>query len=338
MKHDIPAFLLAALATVSVNVPSVSFADFECPEVQATTESCGQAVCPEDGVQAGDALRALKAAVGSAYCADCRCDVDSSGSIAATDALKILASAVGAPAALNCPACNSLTLHPVEAEAPALAAASATIGAAALPSQWFTYSSTPLVDGRTVVIGRQQFNPLAARLLLLDEEGEVTSNNILLEGVVTDGRLDCSAGTRRCVTTYRFLSDGERPFPVLVFDVDAVQEQDAIFLKGVVEEGEGDTEISTGAGADRFACDASGICVAAWLLSRTTIVDQDASDTEHLGYYARAFNAHTGEAGPEIALADSDPMNVFVPLVGALGDNVFRIELPAGEVFVFEVR
>jgi hypothetical protein len=339
MKSDRSALLVATIVVVNFTLAPGAFAAWECPELDATAESCGQSVCPEDGVQAEDALAALRAAVGAAYCAACRCDVDSSGGIGATDSLKILRSAVGSPGDLECPACNSLTLHPVESAAPGTAPASEDpISAASLPPQWFSYSSTLLADGRTAVIGRQQLAPLTTRLLLLDDEGEVTSNSILFDGVGTDGRLTCAAGTARCVTTYRFLSDSETPYPVLVFNVDAVEEQDAIFLKGVVEEGEGDTEISTGAGPERFACDESGICVAAWLLARTTIVDQDASDTEYLGYYARAFNAHTGEAGPEIALADTDPMNVFVPAVTALGDDVFRIVLPAGDVFVFEVR
>lgn len=340
MKSDRSALLVSAVLVVGFTFAPAAFADWECPELEATAESCGQSVCPEDGVQAGDALASLRAAVGAAYCAACRCDVDSSGSVGATDSLKILRSAVGSPDDLDCPACNSLTLHPVESEAPSAepTAPAGSITTTALPPQWFSYSSTPLADGRTAVIGRQQLAPLTTRLLLLDEGGEVTSNSILFDGVGTDGRLTCAAGTTRCVTTYRFLSDEETPFPVMVFNVDAVEERDSIFLKDVVEEGEGDVEISTGAGADRFACDESGICVAAWLLARTTIVDQDASDTEYLGYHARAFNVHSGEAGPEIALADSDPLGVFVPTVTALGADVFRIELPAGDVFVFEVR
>jgi hypothetical protein len=66
---------------------------------------CGDA--DSDGVVAStDALIALYAAVGSAFCAPCVCDVNASGAITATDAQSVLAAAVGLPVELVCPACS----------------------------------------------------------------------------------------------------------------------------------------------------------------------------------------------------------------------------------------
>ncbi len=58
---------------------------------------------PPDLPTATDALFALRAAVGSALCASCDCDVNSSGGITATDALLILKAAVGGGVTLVCP-------------------------------------------------------------------------------------------------------------------------------------------------------------------------------------------------------------------------------------------
>ena len=57
-------------------------------------------------VTAADALLILRAAVGSATCADCVCDVDGSGAVTATDALLTLKKAVGQAVELTCPACD----------------------------------------------------------------------------------------------------------------------------------------------------------------------------------------------------------------------------------------
>jgi hypothetical protein len=66
---------------------------------------CGDA--DSDGVVAStDALIALYAAVGSASCALCVCDVNASGAVTATDAQAVLAAAVGLPVELDCPACG----------------------------------------------------------------------------------------------------------------------------------------------------------------------------------------------------------------------------------------
>ncbi|MFN2377146.1 MAG: hypothetical protein ABR538_11455 [Candidatus Binatia bacterium] len=57
-------------------------------------------------VTAGDALTALRTAVGSTSCELCRCDVNSSGGVASGDALLILKHAVGQVVAFNCPPCS----------------------------------------------------------------------------------------------------------------------------------------------------------------------------------------------------------------------------------------
>jgi hypothetical protein len=73
----------------------------------------GAAVCGHgseatigSSLKANDALVTLRAAVGTAPCPDCRCDVDDSGDVTAGDALRVLRAAVGIPVALNCPACS----------------------------------------------------------------------------------------------------------------------------------------------------------------------------------------------------------------------------------------
>jgi cysteine-rich repeat protein len=57
-------------------------------------------------ITASDALFTLSAAVGSAPCDPCICDVNNSGSITATDALFVLNSAVSLPVVLECPSCE----------------------------------------------------------------------------------------------------------------------------------------------------------------------------------------------------------------------------------------
>jgi len=66
--------------------------------------TCGDA--DADGkVSATDALLVLRASVGAAECAECRCDVNAVGGVSATDALLILRAAVGQPVSLACPSC-----------------------------------------------------------------------------------------------------------------------------------------------------------------------------------------------------------------------------------------
>ena len=57
-------------------------------------------------VTASDALFVLRAAVGSASCELCVCDVNGSGTVTASDALVVLRRAVGQPVELACPACT----------------------------------------------------------------------------------------------------------------------------------------------------------------------------------------------------------------------------------------
>jgi len=66
---------------------------------------CGDADS-NDAVSSTDALLALFAAVGSALCEPCVCDVNSSGGVTAVDAQLLLSAAVGLPADLVCPVCE----------------------------------------------------------------------------------------------------------------------------------------------------------------------------------------------------------------------------------------
>ena len=66
---------------------------------------CGDA--DSDGTLGStDALIALYAAVGSAFCEACVCDVNTSGDVTATDAQAVLAAAVALPVELVCPPCG----------------------------------------------------------------------------------------------------------------------------------------------------------------------------------------------------------------------------------------
>jgi hypothetical protein len=66
---------------------------------------CGDADS-NDAVASTDALVALNAAVGSAFCETCVCDVNSSGAVTAVDAQLILSASVGLPSELVCPVCQ----------------------------------------------------------------------------------------------------------------------------------------------------------------------------------------------------------------------------------------
>jgi hypothetical protein len=66
---------------------------------------CGDADS-NGSVSSTDASIALRAAVGTASCEACRCDVNASGGITATDAQAVLAAAVGLSVELVCPACS----------------------------------------------------------------------------------------------------------------------------------------------------------------------------------------------------------------------------------------
>lgn len=80
------------------------------PTTTTTTTMPAEAMCGDasgDGrISASDALQILRAAVGSAACELCRCDVDSNGTVAASDALIVLRRAVGHAVELICSACG----------------------------------------------------------------------------------------------------------------------------------------------------------------------------------------------------------------------------------------
>jgi hypothetical protein len=67
---------------------------------------CAQPVSTGSGPVATDALFVLRAAVGTATCENCVCDIDGNGSVSASDALAVLKAATGQPISLNCPACS----------------------------------------------------------------------------------------------------------------------------------------------------------------------------------------------------------------------------------------
>ena len=66
---------------------------------------CADPVSPFNKITAGDALFVLKAAVGTATCDPCQCDVNGSGGVTSSDALLTLKAAVSIQVTLNCPAC-----------------------------------------------------------------------------------------------------------------------------------------------------------------------------------------------------------------------------------------
>jgi uncharacterized membrane protein len=70
---------------------------------RASTCVCGAPSTRDETPKASDALFILRTAVGSSLCALCSCDVDASGAINAADALRTLKAAVGQPFPLNCP-------------------------------------------------------------------------------------------------------------------------------------------------------------------------------------------------------------------------------------------
>ena len=74
---------------------------------------CGDAI-DDDEIAAGDALIALRTAVGTSMCEPCVCDVNSEGGILASDALLILRAAVGLEVELNCVPCPAASGAPGE--------------------------------------------------------------------------------------------------------------------------------------------------------------------------------------------------------------------------------
>lgn len=104
----------AGSVTVDVRVRDMGGAvkDAVAAQARVTTQDLGGALCghasgsgAEASITAGDALFALRGAVGALVCEPCRCDVDASGKVQASDALLILRYAVGLGVELACPAC-----------------------------------------------------------------------------------------------------------------------------------------------------------------------------------------------------------------------------------------
>ena len=326
---------------VTLAQPVDARAAWECPEVAATAESCGQAVCPEDGIQTEDALKALKAAVGTAYCAACRCDTDDSGAVTASDASRILRAAIGPPVNFRCGQCNSLSLHLVEN--PNAVSADAEIAVSCFtqfPWQYTRLGIAVLSDGRVACLIRYTMFPMKTRLAVNDGEGNLLSETVVLDGVYALPGLDCKAGSDRCVTSWH--SFGQESLAATVINADSPNVTDTVVIKLEERDGQNLTEITTGPVGSKLACDPSGVCVAAWLLLRTTTVDQDAfEDYEALAIFAAAFNARTGELGSELLIDSADPDDYRGPSIIGLGENRFAVTTyrGAGETTRFvEVR
>jgi hypothetical protein len=317
------------LVLAMIAQPSTVRASWECPEIGATPDSCGQAICPEDGVQTSDALRALRAAVGSTYCGACRCDADDNGSITATDASRILRNAVGQPVELTCSACNALTLRIVENQEAVSDDPAAGRSARSANLSFTSLGTSTLPDGRTASLIRYTMFPMQTRLVVRDGEGGLISETVVLDNVYAPGGLDCTAGSERCVT--RWHNFGQLNLAAIVINADSPTDTGTIYLKVPVSEGEGLTDIETGAGGSAIACDPSGICVAAWVLQRLTTVDQDFEESEFLGIFARAFHSRTGEMGDELFLEPTDPSNSPGLGVVRVGDNRFSVTIYEGE-------
>lgn len=73
-----------------------------CVDDDGACKLCGSPVST-DSTTVSDALFMLRAAIGTATCNVCVCDVDDSGTVAATDALLTLRFAIGQNVALACP-------------------------------------------------------------------------------------------------------------------------------------------------------------------------------------------------------------------------------------------
>ncbi|HEY2773901.1 MAG TPA: PEP-CTERM sorting domain-containing protein [Candidatus Binatia bacterium] len=105
---DLGNYLGAQMAAVNVGavVSPTTTTTTTTTSSSSTSSTVPVAICGDANddthINAGDALVALHAAVGSVVCALDRCDVDHSGSVTASDALRILKAAVGQPIVLDC--------------------------------------------------------------------------------------------------------------------------------------------------------------------------------------------------------------------------------------------
>ena len=92
------------LATAFVTLAIVAAPPFAAVP-HAALGDCGQPASTGSSPVATDALVALRAAVGTATCEPCVCDVDGSGATTASDAARILRVSVGQPHSFDCPEC-----------------------------------------------------------------------------------------------------------------------------------------------------------------------------------------------------------------------------------------
>jgi len=90
--------------TTTVPPPTTSLPASTTTTMPSCPSGCGVPISGGPSPTASDALFILQAAVGSATCELCACDVNDDGSVTATDALVTLKRAVGQPIDLVCPA------------------------------------------------------------------------------------------------------------------------------------------------------------------------------------------------------------------------------------------
>ena len=106
-NHQVPGIFLKDACT---NESCAGLSDLLSSTTTTTLPDllCGDA--NDDGkITAGDALFALRAAVGTTTCPLQVCDYTGDGKIAASDALSILRASVGQAVAANCPSLPPLT-------------------------------------------------------------------------------------------------------------------------------------------------------------------------------------------------------------------------------------
>ncbi len=87
-----------------------AMSDDDSPCGNATCAGDSGAASPAERIKASDAIYALRAATGLAECADCRCDINGSGTVTVSDAQRILKVSVGQDVPLSCPVCGDAPL------------------------------------------------------------------------------------------------------------------------------------------------------------------------------------------------------------------------------------
>lgn len=143
---------------------------------------CGQPQSTGDGPKSGDALAALRHAVGSDSACDqkpCICDATGDGSVTASDAQRILRNAVGQDVPLECPCDECVTLG--EQDSPGLATrpvAGAEIGVKQV-----------LIEARFIGIHSESYDELGLEAEWMLSSPLVTDKGPRLGGTNGDGRL-----------------------------------------------------------------------------------------------------------------------------------------------------